>query len=239
MRMSRRTVLASGTAFATAPLYVRPAFAATTDIIVIGAGAAGIGAARALRAKGLSVQVIEASGRIGGRVFSETTTFGVPYDVGAHWLHYAEDNPFVSYGKDNGFDLYAAPEDQVLYVGNREATDDEYDAFYDSLSAANRAMLKAGRKGKDIAAAEVIPDTGDWNMSTSFYTGAYEMAKDPADFSCADWYSSEDGTDWYCREGFGALFAHSARDVSVTLNTQAKTIRWGGTGVQVRPTPAP
>jgi monoamine oxidase len=59
------------------------------------------------------------------------------------------------------------------------------------------------------------------------------MAKDLDQFSCKDWYTAEDGTDWYCREGFGTLFAHSAQDVEVSLNTKVSVIRWGGQGVEV------
>jgi monoamine oxidase len=214
-------------------MFSRPLFAAATDVIVVGAGSAGISAARELIARGLQVQVIEADGRIGGRVFSETTTFGVPYDVGAHWLHYREANPFVDYGLENGFDLYAAPSDEIYYVGDRPATDEELSVFGDAMDTANVAMLTAGRQGQDVAASEVVPDLGEWGLTTSLFTGAYEMAKDPDQFSCADWYTAEDGTDWYCREGFGALFAHSARDAKVTLNTKAQKIRWGGQGVEV------
>ena len=233
MNFTRRTVLTSATAAIATPMFVRPAFAAATDGIVVGAGAAGISAAREMIARGLSVQVIEADGRIGGRVFSDTTTFGVPYDVGAHWLHYRETNPFVEYGLENGFDLYKAPSDEIYYVGERPATDGEFEVFSDAMDAANSAMLQAGRRGQDVAASSVVSDAGEWNQTVSFFTGAYEMGKDPENFSCADWYSAEDGTDWYCREGFGTLFAHSARDIAVTLNTKATKIKWGGQSVTV------
>ncbi len=233
MVFSRRTVLASGAVAMATPLFSKRAFATSTDVVVIGAGAAGISAARELRAGGLNVQVIEAGNRIGGRVFSDSTTFGVPYDVGAHWLHYREDNPFVDYGLENGFDLYEAPDDEVYYVGRRPASKVELEAFREAMDTANRAMLKAGRKDQDIAASGVVPNLGDWGLTTSLFTGAYEMAKDPDSFSCADWYTAEDGTDWYCREGFGALFAHSARNVQVALNTEAQEIRWGGQGDEV------
>ncbi len=59
------------------------------------------------------------------------------------------------------------------------------------------------------------------------------MAADFDSISCVDWYSSEGGTDWYCREGFGTLFVHSARDVPVTLDTAASGVHWGGPGVEV------
>lgn len=231
--VTRRQTLLAGTALLASPLITKRAHAAQTDVVVIGAGAAGISAARELSAKGLSVTVIEASGRIGGRVWTDTNTFGVPYDVGAHWLHYREDNPFADYGVENGFDIYRAPTDGVMYVGNREATEAEYNAFEKAQTEAYKAMSKAGRKGQDVSAASVLPDLGEWEASVKYMIGPYEIAKDVTDFSCKDWYSAEDGSDYYCREGFGTLFAHSARDVPVSLNTAAQKIRWGGQGVEV------
>ena len=57
------------------------------DIVVIGAGAAGLSATAHLISKGKSVLCIEAMNRIGGRCYTDMTTFGVPADLGAHWLH--------------------------------------------------------------------------------------------------------------------------------------------------------
>ena len=57
------------------------------DIAVIGGGAAGIAAARRIAAAGRKVIVIEASRQIGGRCLTDQTTFDVPFDRGAAWLH--------------------------------------------------------------------------------------------------------------------------------------------------------
>ena len=57
------------------------------DVIVIGAGSAGLSATAELMKKGKSVVCIEAMNRIGGRCYTDNSIFGVPYDMGAHWLH--------------------------------------------------------------------------------------------------------------------------------------------------------
>ena len=67
-----------------------------TDVVVVGAGAAGLGAAKALTAQGLECVVVEAMGRIGGRAHTESREFGVPFDVGCAWLHAADRNPFFA-----------------------------------------------------------------------------------------------------------------------------------------------
>ena len=67
------------------------------DVVVIGAGLAGLGAATALRDAGRSALVLEAADRIGGRAWTThpAQLGGVWFDMGAIWLHNAETNPLV------------------------------------------------------------------------------------------------------------------------------------------------
>ena len=69
------------------------------DVAVVGAGAAGIGAARRLLGMGLSVVVLEARPRIGGRALTVALR-GHPVDLGAHWLHEGPINPLVKLGRE-------------------------------------------------------------------------------------------------------------------------------------------
>lgn len=231
--LTRRQALAAGTAALAAPLVPGRATAASVDVVVIGAGAAGIAAARDLRRAGLDVALIEASDRIGGRVVTDMSIFGQPYDRGAHWLHSQDSNPFVSYGRANKFDIYRAPSAEVMYVGDRLASAEEARAYQAAYGRAMQAILAAGAAGQDVAPASVIPDLGPWAPTVNFRIGGYEMAKDLDSFSIADWYTGAGGEDAYCREGFGTLFAHSARDVAVDLGVTARTLRYGGPGVEV------
>lgn len=57
------------------------------DVVVIGAGAAGLGAARTLIDEGKSVIVLEARHRIGGRLFTDTTSMSIPIELGAELIH--------------------------------------------------------------------------------------------------------------------------------------------------------
>ncbi len=57
------------------------------DVAIVGAGAAGLAAARRLQGLGVSFVVLEARPRIGGRAFTDTETLGAPVDLGGHWLH--------------------------------------------------------------------------------------------------------------------------------------------------------
>src|ERR1700722_2657847 len=103
------------------------------DVVVIGAGAAGLGAATALRDAGRCALVLEASGRIGGRAW---TTYpaelgGVWFDMGAVWLHDAEHNPLVPIARAAGDTLLRSDEirQERTFVGDRLATEAELAAY--------------------------------------------------------------------------------------------------------------
>ena len=232
-RLSRRRFIVGGAALAALPLLSRTSAAAEVDVVIVGAGAAGLAATRDLLGRGVSVATLEASSRIGGRAHTDLALFGVPYDVGAHWMHRARKNPFVKHAKDNGFTAYPAPDTETLYIGDRKANDEEYSAYGAAYRNAIGAISSAGRRGQDVSPASVVPDAGRWHDLVHFAIGPWEMAKDFDDFSCVDWWNSEDGTDWFCKEGYGAVVAHGGRDLDVRLSTRVTSIDWSGSGVTV------
>src|SRR5262245_30478893 len=77
--------------------------AADLDAVVVGAGAAGLVAARELRRAGLSARILEARPRVGGRAWTDQDTFGMPIDRGCAWLHAADHNPWTEYARQQGF----------------------------------------------------------------------------------------------------------------------------------------
>ena len=64
------------------------------DLVMIGAGAAGITAARTALAFGASCMVLEARDRVGGRVHTDAS-LGPHFDAGAAYIHFCERNPWV------------------------------------------------------------------------------------------------------------------------------------------------
>ena len=77
-------------------LAVTPNVVFAERIIVIGAGVAGLAAARDLQNLGYSVTVFEARDRIGGRVWTDRSLDNVPLDMGASWIHGVTGNPLTA-----------------------------------------------------------------------------------------------------------------------------------------------
>src|ERR1700723_2378821 len=151
MTMTRRDFLSASAALALAPAFGARAWAAPlpreADIVVIGAGAAGIAAARRIQAANRKVIVVEAAGQIGGRCLTDTKTFELPFDRGARWMHNPETNPMIKLARSAGLDITAAPLGQKIRIGRRNARAGETEEFLAALVRANRAIDDASRKG--------------------------------------------------------------------------------------------
>ena len=231
MKINRRQFVTGSIAALSSLGFSKYAFSSNPDVIVIGAGAAGLAATSHLIENGYSVTCIEADNRIGGRVHTDNDTFGVPYDIGAHWVQNGRYNPFKSYGlkvKDKGFHLYPEQETEWLVMdGNKKinGTEDE-DSLWAQYDAAEYAISKAANK--DIPPSEVIPAIHpEWYDTVHLNIGPYSMAKDYSNFSCIDWYNyAPESQDWICKEGYGALVAYRWRNIPVSLNTEAYKINW-------------
>jgi monoamine oxidase len=200
--------------------------AAETDVAIVGAGAAGIAAARKLAAAGRRVVILEAADRIGGRCITDTATFGFPFDAGAHWLHAPDLNPLAKLAPRAGLEIYPAPPGQKIRIGRRNARESELEQFFSVLVRARRAIEDASRGKADMSLAQAMPkDLGEWSQSVEFYLGAFNCGKDFADLSVADFQrSSERDADAYCRQGFGTLLAKLGEALPVQLSTPVTRI---------------
>jgi len=219
----------------------RIAFANTPtnpDVVIIGAGIAGIEAAKRLHDEGISFVVVEANNRIGGRVHTNNDIFGVPFDMHAHWVNYPSANPLIKYGKNNGFDVYRDPRVSKSFVGNREATEEEYrdqDKTYTLFNQKIKASANSVSGDDDNARTALGEDffNRPWGYTVASNQGVWGMAQNSKDYSPKDWWNSEGGGQHFCREGYGTLVAHYGQDVPVSLSTWVSEIDWSGDGVKV------
>ena len=73
------------------------------DLVIVGAGVAGLAAALEAERKNLSYVLLVANSRIGGRAYTESGSLSVPFDHGAYWMHSASRNPYVKIADSLGF----------------------------------------------------------------------------------------------------------------------------------------
>ena len=221
---SRRTFLAGAAAIAARPAFgqgAAPAGSADVDVIIVGAGAAGIAAARRLSAAGRSFTLVEATSRIGGRCFTDTRSFSVPFDRGAHWIHSPDINPLTKLAPRTGLDIYQAPSAQRVRIGQRGARESELEDYLSAIVRSNRAIGDAVRGKPDMDALRALPrDLGDWQASVEFALGPYSNGKDLRDISAIDLSKAADrDIGAFCRQGYGALLAKLAEGIPVELET--------------------
>lgn len=227
MRLTRRSLLAGFGAAAVSGCDARAV--SEPDVVVIGAGSAGIAAALTARAAGLDVVVLEAMDRIGGRAFTDTATFGSPFDVGCAWLHKADDNPYTDYARAEGFTLRAHEYDlEKVWLGPRPSP-------AHLVNAAEEAMSEAiAGAPADVAASTVVDLAAPVDEAAGDYLGALDMAVDLDELSTFDYANADDlAPNLLCAEGFGAIVAHRGGGLPVRLNTPVRHVRWDGPGATV------
>jgi len=243
MTMTRRDLLSAAAALAAAPALGARAWAAPlpreADIVVIGAGAAGISAARRVMAANRKVIVVEASSQVGGRCLTDTATFGVPFDRGARWMYNPDTNPMIKLARAAGLDVATAPAGQKIRIGRRNARAGETEEFLAAMVRANRAIDEASRGKADVACASALPkDLGVWAGTAEFVLGASFAGKDLKDLSAVDKARAQDrNAAFACRQGMGALIARLGEQVPLALSTPASRVSWSNRDVTVE-TPA-
>jgi monoamine oxidase len=215
---------------------------ADVDAVVVGAGVAGLAAAAAFRGAGRRCVTLEATGRIGGRAFTDhpAALEGAAFDHGASWLHAAERNPLVPRARAAGMTLGEAggPWTRRILIDGRAATEAEladYTRSWERFEAVARARAAAG---PDVSLAEAVADlAGDpWLAQVEVWESTLIAAADPVDFSVQDWHLNElSGGNLTVAGGLGAMVARVLGPPAgeVRLNTQVHRIAWQRPGGMV------
>jgi monoamine oxidase len=189
----------------------------STDVAVIGAGAAGLSAARRLAAAGLDVVVLEARDRIGGRAHTVERD-GHSLDLGCGWLHSADRNVLAAAGRAAGFTLDETPPPWRRQAFNLGLTPEEQRQFGEAYAAFDERVALAAEGGQDRPASDLFIPGDRWNARMDAISGALNGAKF-ADVSTLDYDAYEDtGVNWRVVEGYGSLVEALGRAASVVLN---------------------
>ena len=208
----------------------------TVDVAIIGAGAAGLGAANALKNSGLSVIVLEARNRVGGRAHTIQAAPDVTFDLGCGWLHSANKNSFVRIAEQLKFEINKnLPPWRERTYGKAfpQADRDDFiralDAFYDR---AEKAAVEAEQSG-DFPASLCLEPGNRWNPmidAISTYINGCEL--DQVSLLDMDAYEDTD-INWRVRRGYGALVAAYGAACPVALDCVVTLIDHSGKRVRI------
>ena len=227
----------------------------TVDVIVIGAGIAGLAAARTLHDDGLRVVVLEARDRIGGRIWTDRSWPGVTLDLGASWIHGIDENPIAELADERGVETMPFDDDNaLLFTADGSPVDDEtWESIDTSLSELLEDM-DAIREGMDDAGEDDVPLADaiervlrrwklkpherpviDWAITTTI---EHEYAADVRDLSLYSWDAGDgfDGADVIFPNGYTAIVDALADGLDVRLGQAVVAVDYGDGSVSVRTT---
>ncbi len=209
-------------------------------VVVVGAGMAGLAAARRLADEGVRITVLEARERIGGRVRTDAT-LGVPIDLGAAWIHGTDGNPLVGLAAEAGAETVPMDFNDVRLLDADGPVDAEAveAALVFCATAIERMEALSGDADDTASLADVLPGVADlddaliaWAVRSIVVT---DYAADPAQLSLA-WfgYGGEfAGPNLIFPGGYAQLVRHLARGLTVRLGTEVTRIAYDSAQVHV------
>lgn len=200
------------------------------DVVIVGAGSAGLAAAKAIRAAGLSFKVFEAMNRIGGRAWTSDQHFGVPFDIGCAWIHAADRNPYFPDAQAAGWTMHHHDMNiDHLYFGKRRASEDEEAAV--KQADVELALALEAWTGPDDRVSTLMENSPAARAAATF-AGPMDFGVDYDEISVEDFRQAADlEPNYFTREGLGALVARYGADVPVELSTPVRKILWDVPGV--------
>lgn len=238
---TRRSVLSGALALAVSS---RRAQAQQAPVLVIGAGMAGLAAARALTDAGHAVQVIEARARIGGRVVTSRVWPDAPVDLGASWIHGQRGNPLVALARAAGASLIAQGDTQIWRGAGLVLPADPQSLLERGAALIDAARAQAENGASDISLARAVQESRAWARADAPLRAAARHlvraeieAEYGADWgSLSSWWFDADqafrGGDALLPGGYDALPQFLGRGLPVLTGAPVAALRDTGTGVE-------
>jgi monoamine oxidase len=193
------------------------------DVIIVGAGAAGIAAAHRLARDNVRVVIIEARDRLGGRAVTVPTALGKPADLGCEWLHSADLNPWTKIAEELGFAIDKTLPDWTSRIVIHHGTD-AHDDWVAARDAFEEAYERSALAPEDMPASALLPANGRWNkLFDAISTWANGAALEHVSVRDRQRYDNTD-LNWRCYDGYGALVAAYGAKLPVRFNTIVDTI---------------
>ncbi len=236
-KLTRRSAIAGLVSAMSCPALAGPRREPDLDVLIIGAGAAGIAAGRHLLAANRKFGILEATDRMGGRCFTDTATFNLPYDRGANSIHLPAQSPLVTLAAKHGSELYPDPaREQVRTrkrIGAEKSLEEihsklELEEFYADSIRCYAAITQAAADKSEVSCADALPaDLGYWQRTMEFVLGPYRFGAELKELSAKEYANSINRSPaWLCRQGVGALIGRLALGVPIRFFSPVTLVDW-------------
>lgn len=205
------------------------------DVVIVGAGAAGVGAGMTCAERGVSFVMVEAMDRIGGRAYTDKTSLPHHWDQGCHWLHCADQNPLVAHADRVGATYITEEREDWFGVWRNGRWGDEADRAK-ALEAVWSPLVTLSDKGvvpKDVSLAEFLPRNDGWSRLRDHWVQLMASG-DPEQVSAlgySDYADTE--VNWPVASGYGDLIERMAVELPVRTGVDVRGIEQLGDRVRV------
>ncbi|RMI33713.1 FAD-dependent oxidoreductase [Nocardia stercoris] len=230
-----------------------PPAGARRSVIVVGAGIAGLSAARALTDRGHDVMVLEARDRIGGRIRTSDQWPDAPVDLGASWIHGVDGNPIADLARRAGArTIPTGADDNTVYGtdGHRVGQDsaDRIEHWRNAIAAAlAEAQDDAEDETPDASLRSVAEHAVNWSALPEAdkalvasllndYEHEYSGSADELSSRYFDDDAKLRGGDVLFPAGYGAVTDYLTRGLTVRTGQVVDRVDWSGAGVTVTTT---
>jgi len=218
------------------------------DVIIVGAGIAGLAAANELDSKGFDVLILEARDRIGGRIWSSDEWNGSTVDLGASWIHGIENNPITDIAIKYGIETIVMdlnPSELYDYEGNwfDDEKQDQAWAMFDNFQ--EFIIMENERRERDASIQDALDSfVSQQNLSIEeqeilsipVYSSIELKYNAPSSELSLFWWDigrSYGGDEVIFPEGFDQITDELSDGLDIRLEHIVSKIEYGENGVNV------
>ena len=205
------------------------------NIVIVGAGAAGISAGLTLQELGVPFMIVEANDRIGGRAYTDTKSLPTKWDQGCSWFHCADVNPLVNLADKHGsiYDRSDRTEKALLWHKNSWADPTQLLSIQQHIQNSFAEIYNAAKKGQDVPISEILLKSGiESNITDMMVTlMCSENAKNVSAYGYGDYQDTN--VNLMVQSGYGDLFKRMAIGLPIKTGLEVCSITDNQFGLKV------